>query len=687
MVYFFTVVGALLILGKIITIQVFHGEKWREMARSTTMKYINIDAIRGGIYSDDGSMLAISVPMYELRMDLSRDVASDDLFHSSVDSLSFLLSRLFRDRSTSQYRSALTHARRNQERYFLVKRNVSYSQLQQAKKFPLFRLGRFKGGFILVESTRREMPFKTMAARTIGYEREGVFVGLEGAYRESLEGIQGKRLMQRISGGNWMPINDENEIQPKDGQDLITTINVRMQGVVESALRRQLQKFNAEYGTAVVMEVATGKIKAISNLTRTPSGNYDELFNFAVGESIEPGSTFKLATMIAALEDKVVKPDDLIDTEKGSITYYNRTMRDVKEDGHGIITVKNSFEVSSNVGMSKIIHEAYKDNPQRFVDRLKSMGLHQPLGLEITGEGQPLIREVNSKGWSGVSLPWMAIGYEVSMTPLQMLTLYNAVANNGRMMRPMFVEEIRQAGKTHKRFSPQVINRSIASASTLQIIQDMLIGVVQNGTAKNIHTTRYQIAGKTGTAQVANTRYGYRNETGVNYRSSFAGYFPADDPQYSIIVMIHNPRGWIYTGSQVSAPVFREISDKIFATQVHLHNHPSETELLAYLPSFRNANKEDVQNIYAAFDCNIQDMSQSNWVRATVQSDTVNLNSKEFIENLVPDVVGMSLKDALFVLENSGLKVRFTGRGIVRRQSLKAGTRIAPASTIYIEFS
>lgn len=686
-VYFFTLLFALLIIAKLLTIQVVQGDKWRDQARSTTMRYMDIEAIRGDICADDGSLLATSVPVYELRMDLSPRVIPDDLFFSKLDSLSLCLSVLFGDRTPAQYRASFVHGRRNQERYFLIKRNVNYKQLQQVKNFPLLRLGRYRGGFIIQESTRREMPYRSLAARTIGYEREGVYVGLEGAYRESLEGVQGKRLMQRISGGNWMPINDEGEIEPKHGKDLITTINIQIQDVVEAALRRQLQRLSADYGTAVVMEVKTGKIKAISNLMRTPAGTFEESFNFAVGESIEPGSTFKLASMIAALEDKVVKPEDLINTGGGSITYHNRTMRDVKEGGHGIISVKNVFEVSSNVGMSKIIHDAYRDNPQRFVDRIKALGLHKPLELEISGEGMPLIRDVNHQGWSGVSLPWMAIGYEVSLTPLQILTLYNAIANNGRMMRPMFVEEIRQTGKTYKRFQPQVINRSIVSASTLKIIQEMLLGVVENGTARNIYTEVYPIAGKTGTAQVANTRHGYRNESGISYRSSFAGYFPADNPQYSCIVMIHNPKGWIYTGSQVSAPVFREISDKIYATRMRFNQKPEETPLLAFLPTFRNAHAEDVKHIYSAFDCRIIDNSASTWVTATVRNDTINLGNREFVDNLIPDVVGMSLRDALYILENSGLRVRFTGRGIVRRQSLAPGTRIQPSGIIFIELN
>jgi cell division protein FtsI (penicillin-binding protein 3) len=676
------------ILVRVIFIQTVEGEYWREMAKNSTIRYENIDAIRGDICADDGRLLATSVPIYEIRMDLSPEVISEEVYRQGIDSLALRLSQLFGDRSKAQYLQTLNQARNNKERYFLVKRNVTYNQLQILRDFPIFRLGKYRGGRIENEHARREMPYRTMAARTIGYEAEGVYVGLEGAYRRELEGIQGKRLMQRSAGGSWVPINDENEIQPENGKDLITTINITMQDMVENALLKQLNRFEAEFGTAVLMEVSTGKIKAISNLTRQGDGNYRETYNYAVGESAEPGSTFKLASMLALLEDGKVNPDDIVHTGEGAIRYADRIMRDARDEGHGSITVKHAFEVSSNVGISQLVFNAYKDRPQQFIDRIKALKLDQPLGLEIAGEGKPWINDPKSPSWSGVTLPWMSIGYEVSLTPLQTLSLYNAVANQGQMMKPMFVEEIRQTGKTIKRFQPEAIQRSIASQSTLKLIQEMLIGVVENGTAKNIYTPLYSIAGKTGTAQVANTSQGYRNTSGkTSYRSSFVGFFPADQPAYSMIVVIHNPKGYIYTGSQVAAPVFKEVSDKIFATQLEYPQPQTTENLLAYLPSFGNANAEDVRTIYSAFDCMMIDNIQSSWTTTVASNDTVSFWEKNLIENLVPDAVGMSLKDALYVLENAGLRVRFTGRGIVRRQSLQPGVRVNPGYQIYIELN
>ncbi len=685
LVYAAIALFALIIMGRVLYIQIVEGDHWKDIASNATMRYVNIDAARGDIRSDDGRLLATSIPVYEIRMDLSHQVIPESVFKSGLDSLCINLSRLFADRSPDRYRSELLHARNNQERYFLIKRNVSYNQLTQLRQFPIFRLGRYRGGFIVNEKTRREMPYQTMAARTIGYEREGVYVGLEGAYREYLEGTMGKRLMQRTSGGNWMPINDDNEIQPKNGMDIITTINVHMQDVAENALRKQLQRYNADYGTIVVMEVSTGKVKAISNLSLNSRYTYEESFNFAVGESTEPGSTFKLASMIAILDDGVAKPDDIIHTGDGRMNYYDRVMRDAKEGGFGSITLREAFELSSNVGISKVIHDAYKQSPQRFINKLKSIGLDQPLGLEISGEGRPNIKDANSQGWSMVSLPWMAIGYELSLTPMQVLSLYNAVANDGKMMRPMFVEEIRQTGSTVRQFSPVMINRAIASSATIRTLQEMLVGVVENGTAKNIQSNGYQIAGKTGTAQVAQTRHGYRSDTGVIYQASFAGYFPANQPAYSMIIVIHNPKGWIYTGSQIAAPVFREVANKIFATQMVIPERDTRGPLMASLPIFRNAHSDDLKNIYSAFDCHLLNKPGGGWASAMVQNDTVQLITKSIAQHKVPDVVGMGLRDALYVMENSGIRVRFTGRGAVSRQSIPPGTQAGNNQIVYLE--
>jgi len=678
---------ALLIVAKVVYIQFVQGDHWRERARQATLRYENIDAARGDIYSGDGRLLATSLPVYEIRMDVSPKVTSDELFYSGVDSLALQLSRLFGDRNPAQYKNTLIRARANNERYLLIKRHVSWQELNALKTFSLFRLGRFRGGLIVIEHSRREMPYKTMAARTIGYEREGVYVGLEGAYRQYLEGVQGKRLVQRSSNG-WIPIGDQNEIQPRNGMDLVTTLNIQIQDYTHQALLRQLRRYNASWGTAVVMEVSTGKIRAISNLMRNPTNNrYDELYNFAIGQSTEPGSTFKLASMLVALEDGVVKPDDLVDTGTGQIRYYDRIMHDAGEQGHGIITMREAFELSSNVGISRIVYEAYRDKPQRFVDRLKSFQLDRELGLEIAGEGQPLIRDAGSNGWSNVSLPWMAIGYEVLLTPLQILSFYNAVANDGKKMRPMLVSEVRQSGRTVRKFHPQVGDRSIASASGLQQVRELLIGVVEQGTAKNIYTPAYPIAGKTGTAQVAQTQAGYRSSTGVVYQSSFAGFFPADNPAYSCIVVIHDPRGLVYTGGQVAAPVFREIADKIFAAQLFAPGAPDTESYTASLPLLRSGYLDDLRTIYRFLDARLVDQAETPFANTRLRGDTVTFTERGFIGNLVPEVVGMGLRDAIYVLENAGLRVRFTGRGSVRRQSMPPGRRVRPGSVILIELS
>jgi len=688
LIYFLMAFFALLVIGKVAYIQFAEGEYWREMARRTTTRYATIEAIRGDIYADDGSLLATSVPVYEIRMDLSNTVTSDDLFYSQVDSLANELSRLFRDRTAAQYRAALVRARRQQQRYFLVKRHVSWGELRKLRQFPLFRLGQYGGGLIVEQHSRREMPYRNLAARTIGYEREGVYVGLEGAYRDYLEGIEGKRLERRAGGGTWMPVSDQNEIQPQNGQDLVTTINIRIQDIAEEALRRQLSRFRATNGTAVVMEVSTGKIKAVSNLSRNErTGTYAESYNYAIGQSAEPGSTFKLPVLLAAMQDGVVTPHDSIDARDGQITYYGRTMRDVGDEEHGVITVQEAFEISSNVAVSQIIYNAYKDNPQQFIDRLKNMHLHNKLNLEITGEGSPLIRDVGDQGWSRLSLPWMSIGYEVSFTPLQILTFYNAIANNGRMMKPMFVEEIRQSGRTVKKLSPTVINRSVASRQQVTYARQMLRGVVENGTGKNINTSHYTIAGKTGTAQVADSGLGYHTGSGVQHRASFVGYFPAKEPKYSCIVVVNRPRGFIVTGSQVAAPVFKEIADKMFAARMFKPDLLPTAPVVASLPRLRNTFPEDAKLIYEALGAYIINEANSSLVETRVTSDTVEFREREIIENLVPNVEGMAISDALYVLENAGLRVLFRGRGTVRSQNPRAGTRIRKGSTIELDLS
>ncbi len=690
LVYFLMAFFGLLIIGKVLYIQLAEGDQWRERARRTSTRYATIEAVRGDIYADDGSLLATSVPVFDIRMDLSSSVTSDDLFYAQVDSLALELSRLFGDRPPAQYRAALVRARREQHRYFLVKRQVSWDELQQLRHFPLFRLGQYGGGLIVERHSRREMPYRSLAARTIGYEREGIYVGLEGAFRHYLEGVDGKRLERRARGNIWMPVSNQNEIQPQNGQDLVTAINVQIQDITEKALKRQLSHFRANHGTAVVMEVSTGKIRAISNLSRNKlNGNYEETYNYAIGQSTEPGSTFKLPVLIAAMENGIISPQDSIDALEGQISYYGRHMRDAGDEEHGIITAQKAFEISSNVAVSQIIYNNYKENPQQFIDQLRDMHLHKPIGLDISGEGSPLIRNEGDPGWSRLSLPWMSIGYEVSLTPMQTLTFYNAIANNGRMMKPLFVQEVRQSGRTIKRFAPELINGAVASRHTIQYAQQMLRGVVENGTGKNINTPYYTIAGKTGTVQVAYSGRGYHDGTGVQHQASFVGYFPSRDPKYSCIVLINRPRGYIVTGSQVAAPVFREIADKMFAARMFMPDTeaPVSAPAVAALPRFRNAYPEDIVIIYQTLGAHIINEANTPWVEARVSQDTVKLRDREYIENLVPNVEGMGIRDAIYTLENAGLRVLFRGRGTVNRQSPRAGTRVREGSTIEIDLS
>lgn len=417
----------ILIVARILQLQFIQGEELNQKAEDMMLKYITIEPNRGDIYACDGKrLLATSVPYYEIRMDLKSDALEDKVFNQGIDSLSYCLSRLFRDRTKSQYKRDLLKARQQGKRYYLIRRQVSYKELQQLKTFPIFRLGKYKGGMISLQSNRRILPHQMLASRTIGSlskSESGNVLGIEGAYDHYLAGIQGVRLMQKTAGNLWMPVSDGNEVEPKNGYDVVTSIDIDIQDVAENALLRQLSKNDAHHGCAVLMEVKTGEIKAIANLTRNQNGYYSESYNYAIAESTEPGSTFKLAALIAALEDGYVELDDTIDTGTGSVRYYDKIIRDTRPGGYGRISVRDAFEVSSNVALSKIIYENYRGKEEDFVERLYRMHLNEPLGLEIKGEGQPLIRYPGDKFWSGISLPMMSHGYEVKMTPLQILTL------------------------------------------------------------------------------------------------------------------------------------------------------------------------------------------------------------------------------------------------------------------------
>ncbi len=694
--YAFMCVFAVTILAFLFKIQFKEGKKWTKLADSLSTTIQTVEPSRGNIFACDYSLLATSLPIYDLRIDgASPGFSDDEIFDENIDSLALLLSKEFDDgRSKLEYKRILTNVRKHEDRYYLLKRKVSYTQMKRVVKFPIFRMGKYKGGLNIEEKDRREKPFDYLAERTIGYSVNGIApVGIEGAYDKELTGKPGKRVMQRIAGGTWIPINDEEQIDAQNGKDIVTTIDVNVQDVAEQALMNTLIKNDAQWGTAILMEVKTGEIKAIANLTRVSEGNYNEQYNYAVGESLEPGSTFKLTSLLALLDDGKAKLTDTYNTEGGKKQYFaNATMYDSEAGGHGIINLQQAFELSSNVAISSAVYQAYQDSPSEFVEHLKKLKLNKPIGLQITGEGNPRIKERKDKDWYGTTLPWSSIGYEIKVTPMQMLTLYNAVANNGKMVKPIFVNQISQTGKIIKEFKTEVMVEQICKPSTLKQLRSCMEGVVQHGTATNLKNPNYTVAGKTGTALVADGRSGYKVKV---YRASFVGYFPADNPQYTCMVMVNGPSKGIYYGSAVAGPVFKEIADKVYASNTSLHSdltfavNSEEIEI----PTAHSGNANDLKTVYNKFGISSHekndsaDDNSSEWSTVEISKKYVTLFQQKSKKKIVPDVKGMGLKDAVYILENSGLKVFVEGVGKVKEQSLTPGQKCIKGMSISLKLS
>ncbi len=671
-IYFLMFVIGVLIIWKAANIQIVEGPEWREKAEKVLLRYEHIEPIRGNIYSSDGNLLAVSLPVFEIRIDAANTFIDNAYFSAKIDSLSHCLSRLFGDKPAKQYKDSLTKARQSKNRYYLLKRNVTYPQLKQLRTFPILNLGKFKGGLIVIKRTRRELPFRNLAYRTIGWDKPGSEndVGMEGAYSDLLCGTAGKQLLQKIGNGHWRPLNDEFEIEPQNGHDIISCIDVVLQDVANEALRKQLVAQDADQGCAVLMEVHTGHIKAIANLSRNSNGNFEERFNFAIAESSEPGSTFKLASVIAALEDKVTDTGQIIHTGNGVIKYANREMRDTKAGGYGPISLKRAFEVSSNVGISKAIYDNYNKNPETFIARLHGMSLNNSLGIEIAGEGAPYIKQPTHRTWSKVSLPWMSVGYELKITPLQTLTFYNAVANGGCMVKPMFVKEFRQSGITIEKFEPTIINPAIASKGTIAKAQAMLLGVVENGTASHLKNSSYKIAGKTGTAQIAVGNQGYNKS---NYKASFVGYFPADDPKYSCIVVINNPKKEQYYGGAIAAPVFKEIADRVYAYDIRMQPR-IDTAFMPRQEIFLSGYHSDLLKDLKRIGYSVADPISGAWATANTSHNAVYFDEYPMHTGEVPDVRGMTARDAIFLLEKCGFIPKAEGKGLVIKQIPEAGS-------------
>ena len=641
---------------KLCNIQWVEGDYYRKLAKERTVRNFVIPANKGNIYSSDGSLLATSIPNYDIRFDAVAPKAEN--FEKNVNSLADSLSMLL-GKPAGFYQSELRKARANKNRYYLIARGLSYTQYMKMKTFPLFNLGAFKGGMITEQETVREYPIGKIAWRTIGYERinesgKHVGKGIEWAYRKYLNGKDGKILQQKIAKGQWKPIRDVNEVEPQDGFDVTSTIDVYIQDIAHHALLKQLQKYKADHGCVVVMETKTGQVKAIANLGRASKtdSTYFETENYAIRESHEPGSTYKLADLMALLEDKKADTSDVYDSQGGTIVYRGKKVRDSHEGGYGKISLGRGFEVSSNTVLVQSVYNAYKDDPKQFVDHLNDFGLNKPLGLPFEGEGKPYIPQPGDKHWSAISLPWMAFGYGVSITPLQTLTYYNAVANNGEMVKPQFVSEIKEWNRTIKKFEKEVINPKICSDETLKKLHAVLENVVKRGTAAKLYSKDFSMAGKTGTAQA---NYNKKDGTAKHYISSFVGYFPADKPKYSCIVVVHEPStaGNDYYGAGVAGPVFKRIAQKIFT------DAPSMNEI-------KNIDKKDAktEKLYAQY----YDKAQ--------QKHTV-----------VPNLKGMSGMDAVALMGNLGMKVKVVGIGKVKKQSILPGQRLDKNATLILELS
>ena len=655
LVAFFLFIMAVAIAVKLTNIQWVEGDYYRKLAKERTVKNFVIPANKGNIYSADGSLLATSIPNYEIRFDAV--APKTEVFEKNIKQLADSLGKLL-NKSSDTFERELRRARVNKSRYFLVARDLSYTEYIAIKSFPLFNLGAYKGGIIVEQETVREHPIGKIAERTIGYIGRDVNghinpVGVEGAYSNYLNGKDGRILKQKIAKGQWKPISDVNQVEPQDGYDVISTIDVFIQDIAHHALLKQLEEYQADHGCVVVMETKTGYVKAISNLGRNEkTGMYSERLNYAVRESHEPGSTFKLVDLMALLDDKLVDTSAVFDSKGGEIKYFGKSVRDSHEGGYGKISLARGFELSSNTVMVQAVYNNYKSNPTQFVNHINSYGLNKKLGIGFNGEGAPYIPQPSDKKWSRLTLPWMAFGYNVSVTPLQTLAYYNAVANNGEMVKPLFVSEIKEWNKTIKKYDKVVLNPKICSQETIHKLKAILENVVKRGTGSKLYSKDFSMAGKTGTAQVNYAKAGGAEKY---YASSFVGYFPADHPKYSCIVVVHKPNTTNnnYYGADVAGPVFKRIAQKIFT------DSPTTNEI-------KNLNRK-------------------------IQKQESNYNSyyakaQKKIKS-IPNVRGMAGMDAVALLENLGLKVKAIGIGKVKKQSLQAGENINKNATIILELS
>ncbi|MCF8245938.1 MAG: transpeptidase family protein [Saprospiraceae bacterium] len=691
------VVVAIAIFTQAVKINVIEGEKWRSKGEDLYIKEVPMEAERGNILTEDGSMLATSMPFFDISWDPNSN-AIDTAFWTtkSFDSLAYYLATYVNPSMTpGAMKEFLWRQKQTGKRFVPIKIDASQAEKERITSFPLFNLGQFKGGLIVVQKYNRERPFRLLANRTIGYVMgDSIKVGIEGAFHDKLQGEEGTQLMYRVGGGMWIPLENLSKIEPRAGQDVVTTLDVNLQDITEGALAKAMVRHQAESGVAILMDVKTGAIRAMANLGWTKEGQLWETYNHAIGSATEPGSTFKLASMLALLEDGLIDLNDSIDLEQGVTMYHDAELKDAYTHHYNRVSVKKAFGMSSNVGVSRMVDNAYsiKNKADRYIGRLQDFYLSQPTGIEIGGEPEPYIKRAynNEDGWSGTTLPWMAIGYELTITPLQLLAFYNAVANDGVYVKPYLIREVQQYGETIKKFPVTEVKGRIASKKAIRQAQELLESVVDStwGTAYALRTDAYNFAGKTGTAQLNYQRLKDKTKVG-GYQASFAGYFPAENPVYSCIVLITKPKEAGIYGGAVALPVFREIADKAISTRLELYPVLNAGDKVALesnqMPDKDAGYRTDIQYVMSELGLDYFNKANGDWASLrSAAPDSLKLLNRSVEDKKVPNVIGMGLRDALFLLENKGLKVQFSGGyGKVVTQSITPGSRAA-GQTVYL---
>lgn len=684
-VMFVFVVLSIVIIARVGKVSVIEGDVWREKG-GKKVDWVPVKAERGNIYSADGELLATSLMFFEIRMDLKQ--ASEAVFNKGIDSLSINLANHIGRKTAAQWKADLMAARidciKNKKpkpgsRYLFIAKDLNYEQMARIKTFPIFRLGGLKGGLIINKYGKRNKPYQSLAGRTIGEDRENASkVGLEGFFDKYLTGEEDKKLMQNVGRNIWLPLYDPTEHSTKRGDDLVTTLDMQIQDIVHQELLATLYANNASGGCAIVMEVKTGAIKALSNFQQNKKGDYAEIRNHAVGRLNEPGSTFKLATAMALLEDGFVSLNTKVDLQGGKKKFADLWMYDSHMHGIHETDFRNAFQISSNVGMATLANKFYnnKQGKEKWSNRLDQFKLREQLGIEIVGEGKPFVKKpANKKDWYGTTIPWMAHGYELLLTPLQTLAMYNSVANDGKMMKPYLVSEVMHEGKTVKKINPKVLKNQIASTKTIRQVQELLEGVVKEGTGKSVRSEMVSIAGKTGTATDERKK---RTENRKVYNGSFAGYFPAENPKYSVMVMVYDPKKQYYGGA-VAGPVFKRIAEKIYSVKRELVKEINDDHIVDNTQPIEETHAgfaSDYENLFDYVGIDYGKSTKSKWVEIDPSIGSLEMGKKKFSKKKVPDVRGMGLRDAVYVLENFGLSVMTTGFGKVVSQSLNPGAKL-----------